>query len=81
MFKQISPIIRKNITDLFVFKLRNKADLEAIIDEISAVSDPKTLLGLYRRITDIPHAFLYINLVASRASEMFFQNFEPIINI
>ena len=58
VYKQISPIIRKNITDLMVYRLRNVSDLEAILDEMSAVYDKRTLLKLYKIATDKPFAFL-----------------------
>ena len=41
VYKVISPIVRKNLTPLFVCRLRNAADLEAWIEELSAVYDKK----------------------------------------
>ena len=43
VYKVISPIVRKNLTHLFVFRLRNAADLEAWIEELSAVYDNKNI--------------------------------------
>ncbi len=43
----MSPIIRKNITQLFVYRLRNQSDLLAVLAEMSAVYDNKTLMHLY----------------------------------
>ena len=59
VYKVISPIVRKNLTHLFVFRLRNAADLEAWIEELSAVYDKKTLHQLDRLATDIPLFFVY----------------------
>ena len=42
----LSPIIRKNITELYVYRLRNNKELESLIDELSALYDKKTLLEL-----------------------------------
>ena len=64
VFKAISPIVRKNITDLYIYRLRNQADLDAIIEEVSAIYDKKTLYQLYRMATDEPYSFLYIKLTA-----------------
>jgi len=75
VYKAISPVIRKNLTHLLVWRLRNQADLDAWIDELSAVYDKKTLLKLYKTATDIPYNFLYINLVASEKKDMFFSGF------
>ena len=43
VYKAVSPIIRKNITHLFIYRLRNHADLEAIIKEMSAIYDKKDI--------------------------------------
>ena len=76
VYKAISPIVRKNITDIFVYRLRNQADLEAIIDEVSAVYDKKTLYQLYRMATEEPYSFLYIKLTAKTANDMFYLRFD-----
>ena len=47
VYKVISPSLRKNLTHLLVFRLRNAADLEAWIEELSAVYDKKTVHQLY----------------------------------
>ena len=39
--KQISPTVRKNMTHLFIYRLRNYGDLEAMVEELSAVYDKK----------------------------------------
>jgi len=74
VFKAISPIVRKNITDLYVFRLRNYADLEGIIEEVSALYDKRTLMDMYKTATDEPYGFLYVKLTAKNKTEMFFQN-------
>ena len=43
VFNALSPIIGKNITDLYVYRLRNYGDLESLIEELSAIEDKKTL--------------------------------------
>ena len=58
VYKAISPIIRKNITDLFVFRLRNAGDLQAIVEELSAVYDSKTILEMYREATSEAYSIL-----------------------
>jgi hypothetical protein len=75
VFNALSPIIRKNITQLYVYKLRNYKDLEAVLEELSALADKKTLLDMYKLATDEPHSFWYINLIAKRVSDMFFIQF------
>ena len=41
VYKVISPVFRKNLTHLFVFRLRDANDLEAWIEELRAVYDKK----------------------------------------
>jgi len=76
IYRAISPVVRKNMTHLFIYRLRNQADLQAIIEEISAVHNPKVLLEMYNVATREPYSFLYINLVAKTVEDMFFKNFD-----
>jgi hypothetical protein len=75
VFNALSPIIRKNITQLYVYKLRNYRDLEAVLEELSALTDKKTLLDMYNMATKEPYSFWYINLIAKQISDMFFIKF------
>ena len=74
VYKVISPGVRKNLTHLFVLRLRNAADLEAWIEELSAVYDKKTLHQLYTLATEAAHSFLCINLM-SKKKDMFYIQF------
>ena len=76
VYKQISPIVRKNMTHLFIYRLRNYGDLEAIIEELSAVYDKKTLLQIYHEAIDEPYSFLYVNLMSKDRTKMFMKKFE-----
>ena len=81
VYKAISPIVRKNMTHLFIYRLRNTADLLAIIEEVSAVHNPKVLLEFYNVATREPYSFLYINLVAKTVDDMFFKNFDERLQV
>ena len=76
VFKALSPIIRKNITELYVYRLRNQNDLEAWVDEVSATYNKKTLLELYHMATAEPYSFLFINLMAKTKEKMFYLRFD-----
>ena len=52
VFKAVSPVIRKSMTHLFIYRLRKHADLQAIIEEMGAVYDPKTLLQIYHEASN-----------------------------
>ena len=70
MFNALSQITRNNNTELYVYRLRIKKDLESLINELSALYDKKTLLELYNMATAEPHSFLYIHLVAKDKKDM-----------
>ena len=63
VYKQISPIVRKNMTHLFIYRLRNYGDLEAIVEELSAIYDKKALLQIYHEAVSEEYSFLYVNLI------------------
>ena len=75
VYKQISPIVRKNMTHLFIYRLRNYGDLEAIVEELSAVYDKQTLLQIYHEAVSEDYSFLYVNLMQKRKERMFMQSF------
>ena len=75
-YRAISNLIRVNATNLYIFRLRNGGDLEAWIDEVSAITDKKTLLHLYQVATAEPYSFLFIELNAKTINDMFFIKFD-----
>ena len=84
-FNALSPIIRVNSRQLFVFRLRNYKEIETMVEELSAVlikkssvADAKNLaeakklmLELYNIATEEPYSFLFINLMKADVKEMF----------
>ena len=70
-FVAIHPTIRTNATELYVYRLRNQKDLDAFLEELSALYDKKTLLKLYQYAPDTPCSFLYVKLTASNKDDMF----------
>ena len=81
VFNVLHPVIRKNITELYVYRLRNEKDLDSVIEEMSALTDKKTLLEIYNMATEKPYSFLYINLVAKSIQNMFYIKFAKRIEI
>ena len=64
-FTALSPIIRVNATQLFVYHLRNYGDLQTFLEELGALlKDKKTLLEIYSLATSQPYSFLYVNLMS-----------------
>jgi hypothetical protein len=80
-YNVIAPIVRVNATQLYVFRLRNYKDLEAIVEELSAVTDKKTLLDIYHTATAEPFSFLFVNLMSHDKNKMFHIKFEKTISI
>jgi hypothetical protein len=80
-FRAINNIIRVNATELFVFKLRNQGELDAFIDEVSALADKKTLLQIYHLAVDEPYSFLYVKLNCRDTNKMFMINFSKYIQL
>ena len=80
-YNVIAPIVRVNATQLYVFRLRSYKDLEAIVEELSAITDKKTLVDIYNAATAQPFSFLYVNLVSHDKNKMFYVKFEKQIEI
>lgn len=75
-YRLLSPVLRTQATALFCFRLRSKQDLDAFIEETSAVLDKKRLLQLYKEATDAAYSFLYVNLQAKTPEDMFWLRLE-----
>ena len=72
----ISPTIRVNVQFMLVWRLRNRMELQSLIEEISAVYPVKTLEEMYQMATDDPYSFWYILFTAKKKEDMFFLRFE-----
>ena len=80
-FTSIHPIIRVNATELYVYRLRNYSDLQAFLDEVSAIADKKALLQIYNMAVDEPYSFLFVNLRAKSKNDIFHIRFDKKIEI
>ena len=80
VYKQMSPIVRKKMTHLFIYRLRNYNDLESIVEELSAICDKKTLLHIYHEAVSEEYGFLYVNLMSKEKRKMFMARFDHYLN-
>ena len=80
-FNAIHPIIRTNATELYVYRLRNQKDLDAFLEELSALYDKKTLLKLHQHATEQPYSFLYFKLSAQNRADMFYMNLSKKLSV
>ena len=71
-YKMLNPVLRKNCTDMYIFRLRNQQDLDNILDELAAVYDKQTIYDIYKLATTDAHSFLYVNLMSTKAEDMFY---------
>ena len=80
------PIIRTNATELYVYRRRNQKDLDAFLEELSALHDKKILLQLYQYATDAPYSdgpysFLDVKLATSNKDDMFYLNLSKKLSV
>ena len=74
-YRAISLEIRLNMNSLCFFRQRSKFDLDAFLEENSAIASRQTLEAIYRTATSQDHGFLYLNLMERDANKMFFKGF------
>ena len=75
-YRSLANIIRLNASSLYIFKLKNQTELDAFIEESSALVDKKTLLEMYKLAVKEPYSFLYININSKDINQMFYIRFE-----
>ena len=74
--RSISLICRAQVCWMLVWRMRNAKERDAILEELSAVYPPKTLMRLYDMATTYEsHSFWYVNLLAPK-EDMFYLNFD-----
>ena len=79
MEKLLSPTARVNAHWIVVFKLRNRADLDGFLSELTAIHPYETLLQMYQEaVNDRPFSFLFVNLKKPK-EEMFSIRFDEIL--
>ncbi len=80
-YRALATIIRVNASALVVFRCRSMQELQAIVEENSAVLGKDELLHLYHQATAEPYSFLYIDTCARTAKDMFWLRFERPLSI
>ena len=76
VFNALHPIISKNATELYVYKLRNYRDLESLIEELSAIVPKKTLLQMYNLAVAEPYSLWKKHLMSRDPNKMLYIRFE-----
>ena len=76
-YNVLAPILRLNASSLFVFKLKNMSEVQAFIDENSALVAKKTLYDMYQQaVNDAPYSFMYIDCNSQDINRTFYIRFE-----
>jgi hypothetical protein len=75
-FNALSPIIRVNASDLYVFRLRNYSDLQTFLDEVSAIASKDVILEMYNMAVDEPFSFLTVKLTSKNKNDIFMIRFD-----
>ena len=75
-FNALSPRSRVNASDLYVFRLRNYSDLQAFLDEVSAIAPKNDILEMYTLATDEAYSFLLVKLTAKNKNDIFMIRFD-----
>ena len=71
----MSSAVRVNTMFYCVFRLRNQLELDALIEELSAMLPKDVLFGMYQEATREKYSFWYVNLRAQK-EEMFWVRFD-----
>ena len=79
-YNALAPIVRLN-TSLYIFKLKNMAEVDAFVQEQSALVDKKTVYEIYKLATQEPYSFLFVKLRESDINKIFMIRFERAIHI
>ena len=68
----LAPIIRLNASALFIFRLKKMNEVNAFLEENSALVDKHTLYEMYQKAVKLaPYSFFYINTNAKDVNNMF----------
>ena len=71
----ISAAVRVNMQFLCCWRLRNQHELDAVIEELSALLLKDKLYRIYEQATREPYSFLFVHYLKPR-NEMFYKRLE-----
>ena len=76
-YRALAPQMRTQALSFFVFKLRSQQELDALLDEVSALGGRRFVESCYRVATARPHSFLYIRL--DQPQPQFLERFDYVL--
>ena len=72
----ISPVARVNFRFMLVWRLRSAREIDALMEELSALYPKQILHEMFETAIHEDHSFWYIDMVAKKKEDMFFIRFE-----
>ena len=81
-YNALAPIVRLNSSSLYIFKLENMAEVDAFVQEQSALVDKNTVYQIYKLATeDKPYSFLFVKLRESDVNKIFMIRMEKEMHV
>ena len=74
-YNALAPIVRLNTSSLYIFKLKNMAEVDAFVQEQSALIDKKTVYEIYKLATEEPYSFFICKTERERHKQNFYGAF------
>ena len=74
-YRALGTEIRTNFNALMFFRQRSRFDLEAFLEENSAIIPKEQLYQMYVKATNKDHGFLFCDLMQSNPDRMFYSSF------
>ena len=71
----ISAAVRVNMQFICIWRLRNQLELEAVLEEVTALLHKQELLAMYQEATREPYSFWFIHYLKDKAN-MFYKRWE-----
>ena len=80
-YNALALIVRLNTSSLYIFKLKNMAEVDAFVQEQSALVDKKTVYDIYKLATEEPYSFLFVKLREADVNRFIMIRLEKAIHI
>ena len=75
-YRALGTEIRTTFNALMFFRQRSRFNLEAFLEEHSAIIPKEQLYQMYVKATSRDHGFLYCDLMQSDPNKMFYSSFK-----
>lgn len=72
--KLCPPIVRNNAVSMIFYKINSNTELEKIVEEMSFITNKKTILEMYDYATDTPYCFMMCDAVKNKVWKWGCQN-------